>query len=93
MAQPILCDTECGELATCMITMIDLAETKAFCPTCFGDFAHAFLAAYRPEALAPPPAKPPRKRAAKPAPAVADDKTGGETDASADKTAAGAAAG
>lgn len=53
MAQPINCDTCTIEQATCMITLIAEADVKAFCPGCFADFSQAFLAAVRPEVLAP----------------------------------------
>lgn len=79
MAQSIPCDGCQEEMATVVLNMIETADVKGFGPSCFADFAQAFLGAVRPEALAQEKPKATRKTRGTPARPVAhdgaDDKT------------------
>lgn len=78
-------------MASCLITLIDEAEVKGFGPSCFADFAQAYLAQVRPEALAQEKPKPVRRRVKAAAAASSDGTREGESNAGSSDSATGQA--
>lgn len=79
VAQQQMCDGPDGGPAIFLVHNIEQGEVNGFCLGCFADFCQAFLQAVDPARLAPPPAKPARKKRTPAAAAVADDGKDGES--------------
>lgn len=93
MASSQMCDNHPDVAAMFIVHNLENVEFMGTCPECMTGFAIAWLQVVQPEMLAKAPTSPRRKKGAQSSPAVANDGTEGEGDASANAENAGTPAG